>query len=68
MKLIIKNPQRKSLEDLFKIAKRLYTEQRGRVTSNTKSWDELSEDQRLDIVDDVECLMEDMEASWQVSS
>ena len=68
MKLVIDNPKQGTVDDQIVIAKRWYAEQRGRIVGNTVSWDQLSENRKLNIIDAVIDALEVMEESWQVSS
>jgi len=53
------------IEELTRIAKSWYAEQRGRTNGNTKAWDDLSHDQKLNILDSVENTLENMKEAWQ---
>ena len=68
MKLVAEIPKQGTVDDQIVIAKRWYAEQRGRIVGNTVSWDQLSEDRKINIIDAVHGALEVMEESWQVSS
>lgn len=53
------------MNELERVAKDLYTSQRGRVLGNTTAWDDLPEHQRLNIVQAVEDALEYMKEGWQ---
>lgn len=68
VKLRIDNPKQGTVDDQIAIAKRWYAEQRGRIVGNTVSWDQLSENRKLNIIDAVIDALEVMEESWQPRS
>lgn len=47
------------------LAKRWYTEQRGKVNGSTKDWAALTMDEKLNIMDSVTETLEYMEEYWQ---
>lgn len=51
--------------DVEAVAKYWYTEQRGRVVGNTRPWDDLTKDQRANLVEDVEEVLETMRRTWK---
>lgn len=51
--------------DIENIARRWYTEQRGRIVGNTVAWDELPMNQQLDIIDQVMSLLNYMRKAWK---
>lgn len=55
-------------EELEKIAKDWYTTQRGRIVGNTRAWEDLSQDEKLNIMDSVLEVLEYMEEAWQWKS
>ena len=60
MKLEIVNDRPWTPEDIRKITKRWYNEQRGRILGNTTFWDDLDPGARTNIMDDVEATLESM--------
>jgi hypothetical protein len=52
-------------DTIVSIAKTWYTEQRGRVNGNTRSWDELELFERINITDAVQETLEYMEEARQ---
>lgn len=51
----------------LQVAKRWYAEQRGRVNGNTRAWENLTYDQKLNILDVVHELLDVMEEVWKWS-
>lgn len=66
MKLVTHENKQGTYADFRDIAKRWYTEQRGRVVGNTVAWDDLTEDQRDTIVEEVELVLATMEAYYTI--
>lgn len=56
------------IEHLQAVTRRCYNEQRGKRAGNTKAWEDLSQDQQLNIMDSVSAVLEYMEESWQWKS
>jgi len=60
MKLEIVNDSPWTPEDIRKITKRWYNEQRGRIFGNTTFWDDLDPCARAYLMDDVEATIKTM--------
>lgn len=56
------------IEHLQAVARRWYNEQRGKRVGNTRAWEDLSQDEQLNIMDSVSEVLEYMEESWQWKS
>lgn len=55
-------------EHIETVARRWYNEQRGKRVGNTRSWEDLSRDEQLNIMDSVTETLEYMEEAWQWKS
>lgn len=53
-------------KDVARITKELYTTQRGRIVGNTRMWEDLTKDEQLNMMDDVDSLLEYMRKAWQL--
>lgn len=53
-------------QDVARITQEIYTTQRGRIVGNTRMWQDLTEDERLNMMDDVDSLLEYMRKAWQL--
>jgi hypothetical protein len=51
-------------DDIQKIAKRWYTEQRGRIVGNTPAWDDLTRFERASITNHVDLTLRTMQIAW----
>ena len=56
------------IEHLQAVSRRWYNEQRGKRVGNTRAWEDLSQDEQLNIMDSVSAVLEYMEESWQWKS
>ena len=52
------------MTDVERIAKRWYTEQRGRIVGNTVSWDDLTPTDRFNVISCVESTLTVMRGAW----